>query len=174
MSSYTIAGLPLHVLLVHAVVVLTPLTALALLLHVFWPTAARRLGIVTPLAALLVLVLVPVTTNAGGALRDAVPITEAVERHAELGDTLLPWAIGLFVVSAAVWLWTRTRARSGGRVVGFSGREWAEKRMPRGGVIAIDIVLKLLAVAVAVGIIIDVILIGDAGSRAVWGSVVSG
>lgn len=174
MDSYTIAGLPLHVLLVHAVVVLTPLTALALLLHAFWPTAARRLGIVTPLAALLVLVLVPITANAGGALRDAVVLTDAVERHAELGDTLLPWAIGLFVVATAVWLWARTGTPSRSGWGRFSGRGWAEKRMPRGGVVAIDIVLKVLAVVVAVGIIIDVILIGDAGARAVWSSVVSG
>ena len=166
MSSYTIAGLPLHVLLVHAVVVLTPLAAFALLLHSFWPAAARRLGIVTPLAALVVLVLVPITTNAGGALRDAVPPTEAIERHAELGDTLLPWAIGLFVVATAVWWWARPGAPY--------GREWAAKRMPRGGVVAIDIVLKVVAVVVAMGVIIDVILIGDAGARAVWGDVVSG
>jgi hypothetical protein len=164
--SWFVAGLPLHVLLVHAVVVLTPLTALAVLLHAFWPAAARRLGIVTPLAALVVLVLVPLTTNAGGALRDIVEPSEALERHAELGDTLLPWAAALFVVAVAEWLWT-TPTR-------WSLRRRAEKRMPRGGVLAIDIVLKVVAVAVAVGVIVDVALIGDAGARAVWGDVVPG
>ena len=44
-----IGGLRLHPLIVHAVVVLTPLTVLALLLGAFWPAARRRLGVVTAL-----------------------------------------------------------------------------------------------------------------------------
>jgi uncharacterized membrane protein len=39
-----VAGPPLHPLIVHAVIVLTPLTVLALLVGTFWPTARRRLG----------------------------------------------------------------------------------------------------------------------------------
>ncbi len=161
MSSYTIAGLPLHVLLVHAVVVLTPLTALAVILHALWPVAARRLGIVTPIAALVVLVLVPITTNAGEALEAAVPHSAAIDRHVALGNTLLPWAIALFVVSAALWLWNRYRER-------------LEKRMPRAGARTLGIVIRVLAVLVALGTVVDVILIGDAGARAVWGGIVSG
>lgn len=38
----TINGLPAHVLLVHAVVVLVPLTAIMLVLAAFWPSARRR------------------------------------------------------------------------------------------------------------------------------------
>src|SRR5690606_37393735 len=60
-NGFTIAGLPLHPLLVHAVVILVPLTALALVLGSLWPAARRRLGIVTPLAAALLVVLVPIT-----------------------------------------------------------------------------------------------------------------
>ena len=161
MSSYTIAGLPLHVLLVHAVVVLTPLTALAVILHALWPVAARRLGIVTPIAALVVLVLVPITVNAGQALEGAVPHSAAIDRHAALGGTLLPWAIALFVVAVALWLWYRYRAR-------------LEKRMPHAGAVTLGIVVRVVAVLVAIGTVIDVILIGDAGSRAVWGSIVGG
>ena len=46
-----VGGLPLHPLIVHAVVVLLPLTVLAVLLGTFWPAARRRLGIVTALVA---------------------------------------------------------------------------------------------------------------------------
>jgi hypothetical protein len=161
MDSFTIAGLPMHVLLVHAVVILTPLTALAVLMHAFWPAAARRLGVVTPLAALVVLVLVPITVSAGQALEKLVPETPAVEHHADLGGTLLPWAIGLFVVALALWLWTRF------------GPRW-RKRMPPAAALTIDIVLRVLAVVAAVGILIDVVLIGDAGARAVWGDLIPG
>jgi hypothetical protein len=43
-------GLPAHILLVHFVVVLVPLTALALVFCVIWPKAAQRMG-VRPAAA---------------------------------------------------------------------------------------------------------------------------
>ena len=92
-------GLPTHAIVVHATVVLLPLAALAVLLHAFWPAARRRLGIVTPLLAGGALVLVPVSTQSGENLEDAVGRTELVERHAELADGMLPWAIGLFVAA---------------------------------------------------------------------------
>ena len=38
----TVNGLPAHVLLVHAVVVLVPLTSLLLVLVAVWPAARRR------------------------------------------------------------------------------------------------------------------------------------
>jgi hypothetical protein len=60
-----IHGLPAHVLLVHAVVVLIPLSALLVVLSAAWPAARRRIGVASPLLALVNLALVPVTTHAG-------------------------------------------------------------------------------------------------------------
>lgn len=157
MDSYTFLGLPLHILLVHAVVVLTPLTALAVLLHALWPAAARRLGIVTPLAALVVLVLTPITVNAGEALEAVTGVTPAVQRHADLGDTLLGWVIPLFIVALIEWLWTR-----------FGERMLAARLTPM-TLVGIRILIGAAAVVVAVGTVIDIVLIGDAGARAVWG-----
>jgi len=71
MGSFQIAGLPLHPLLVHLVVVLLPLAALATLLHAIWPAARRRLGVVTPLSAGAVLVLVPAAESRGALRRCA-------------------------------------------------------------------------------------------------------
>jgi hypothetical protein len=76
-----IGGLPLHPLVVHATVILTPLTVIAVLLSTFWPAARRRLGAVTPLAGLLVMILVPVTMAAGEALAAQVGPIPAVETH---------------------------------------------------------------------------------------------
>jgi hypothetical protein len=154
---YVVAGLPLHILLVHAVVVLAPLTSLAVLLHAVWPAAARRLGVVTPIAALVVLVLVPITVSAGEALETVTGVTPQIQRHADLGDGLLPWAIALFVVALAEWAWTGIALRF------FSGRFTGAAR------VAIRIVLAIAAIVVAVATTWDVILIGDAGARAVWG-----
>ncbi|RNE59380.1 hypothetical protein [Cryobacterium tepidiphilum] len=156
---YTVAGLPLHILLNHAVVVLVPLTAGAVALHALWPVAARRLGIVTPLAALVVLVLTPITVQAGEALERAVGVTPAIQRHHDLGEMLLPWVIGLFVVAVAEWLWSHY------------GPGWGERMRPRTRT-AIRAALAVAAVVVAAGSVVMIVLIGDAGARAVWSGVV--
>jgi hypothetical protein len=156
-----IAGLPLHPLIVHAVVVLTPLTVLALLLGTFWPAARKRLGIVTPLAALLLVVLVPITAAAGESLADLVGETPAIEHHEDLGEMLLPWVVALFVVAAGQWAWYRW------------GRDRVGKRSAT-AVRAVTVVIGALAVVVGIGTVVLVVLIGDAGARAVWGPVVGG
>lgn len=156
---YIVAGLPLHILLNHAVVVLVPLTAGAAALHALWPVAARRLGIVTPLAALVVLVLTPITVQAGEALARVVGVTPAIQRHQELGRMLLPWVIALFIVAVAEWLWSHY------------GPAWGERMRPRTRT-AIRAALAVVAGVVAAGCVILVVLIGDAGARAVWSGVV--
>lgn len=155
-GAFEISGLPLHPLLVHAVVVLTPLTALALVLGSLVPAARRRLGIVTPLAALLLVVLVPVTVAAGEALRDVVGPRPDIVVHEGYGRMLLPWVIGMLAVAAAQWAWFR-----------WGDRDQAAPA--RRGARAIPIVLAGLAIAVATGTTVMVVLIGDSGSRAVWG-----
>lgn len=101
---WQIAGLPAHPLLVHAVVVLVPLAALMVVVGSVWPAARRRLGILTPIVALVALIFVPLAKEAGEALERQVPESAVLERHTELGDQLLPWAIGLFVVAAGQWV----------------------------------------------------------------------
>src|SRR3954468_11440527 len=105
----TVFGLPTHAIVVHATVVLLPLASLVVVLHAFWPEARRRLGIVTPLLAAVALVLVPLSTQSGETLEHSVGRSALVERHAELADGMLPWAIGLFVVAVALWLLDRRR-----------------------------------------------------------------
>ncbi len=93
----------------HIVVVLVPLSALALVVCAIWPHLARRLGVLPPVLALVALVSVPLTTQAGESLEDgASTAASLVERHAQLGDGLLPWALGLFVLSSALW-WAARR-----------------------------------------------------------------
>ncbi|MGW0771182.1 hypothetical protein [Streptomyces sp. NPDC002676] len=100
-----------------------------------WPRAARRLGLLLPLLAL-------------GAL---------VRRHTELGNGLLRWALGLFVLAAVVW-WTGRRAPAEPGQ-GGSGR-WSA--------LPVRIVVGVLSLAVAVGAVVDVYRIGDSGAKAAW------
>ncbi|WP_406069052.1 hypothetical protein OG372_14440 [Streptomyces sp. NBC_01020] len=52
-------------LLVHAVVALVPLSALALVVCAVWPQIMRRFGVALPVLALISLITAPLTTNAG-------------------------------------------------------------------------------------------------------------
>jgi len=155
-GALAIGDLPLHPLLVHAVVILTPLTAAALVLGSVWPAARRRLGIVTPLAALALVVLVPITVAAGEALEAVVGSRPAIDVHEGYGRMLLPWVVGMLAVAAAQWAWFRWGAD---RPSGFARR--------RGRLVGL--VLAVLAIAVAAGTTAVVVLIGDSGARAVWG-----
>ena len=149
----TVFGLPTHAIVVHATVVLLPLASLVVLLHAFWPAARRRLGIVTPVLAGVALVLVPLSTESGESLEHAVGRSGLIRRHAELADGMLPWALALFVVAAALWLLGR-RGRSG------SGPRW------------MSAVAAIFAVVVAAGALQQVVRVGHAGAEATWNDVV--
>ena len=147
-----INGLPAHVLLVHAVVIVIPLAALLTVLSALWPAARRRLGIVTPIVALIALILVPVTQNAGSWLQSRLRKAPLIAAHAELGDTMLWFAIGLFVAALLAWgvptLLTRNSRQAPPPWVG--------------------VVVAVVAIALAGASVVQVFRVGESGSKAVW------
>lgn len=151
-------GLPAHILLVHAVVVLVPLTAIAVLLVAFWAPARGRFGIVGPLLGLVTLATVPLTTSAGQWLQRRVPDTSLVRQHVRLGDTLLPWVLALGLLSGLVW-WMD--GASGRRPSRGMRRHQLEHTWVRVG-------LGVVSVVVAVDSVVTVYRIGDSGARAAW------
>lgn len=148
MELQVINGVPAHVLFVHVVVVLVPVTALCLLACAIWPPLMRWFGLVLPAMAFVALGSVPVTTEAGEWLEHRVQESALLERHTELGDGLLPWVAGLFLVAVGVWWFYRKAGES----VGLPIR-------------AAAIVLSL---AVAVGAGVQVYRVGDSGAKAAW------
>lgn len=148
-------GLPTHVLLVHVVVVMVPLAALLAVLSALWPKARLRLGLLSPLAALIALAFVPVTTNAGEWLQEHIDNTDLVRRHAEMGDGLLIWAGLLFVLSAALWMIDVAPARNW-RVPAVAATRTT--RIALSGVLCV----------VAVIAVVQVYRIGDSGAKAAW------
>lgn len=74
----TLNGLPAHILLVHSIVVLLPLAALLLVACALWPAARRKLAGPNAVLSVLVLILVPITTDAGEWLERRVPSTPLV------------------------------------------------------------------------------------------------
>jgi hypothetical protein len=161
----TLNGLPAHVLLVHAIVVLLPLAALLVVLTAVWPSARRRFAGANVLLSWLVVVLVPLTTSAGEWLERRVPQTSALHDHTELGDTAIWVALPVAVVALAVWWREREASVAAGSP--------PPGPMPRRAFLAplsttVTTVVTVLAVAAAVAAVVDIYGIGDSGARAAW------
>lgn len=184
-----INGLPAHVLLIHVIVVLAPIAALFLVLMAAWPAAHRRIGVYGPITALIVLVFTPITTHAGEWYRDYITkqaggkTPSAIAKHADLGDTFLWFAIGLFLVSAAVWYLGRTYefgviGRSQQRTPGddASGSTGGTTTLTRTRPAtkqmlstAVSVAILVVSVAMAVAAVWQLYRIGDSGAKAVYG-----
>jgi uncharacterized membrane protein len=149
-----INGLPAHVLLVHALVVLAPLTAVLEMTCALWPPARRgQLLWLTLILAVVTTVLTPITTNAGEWLYDLRPAADAVlQKHAELGDTMIYFSLALLVVALALV------------TLRFAERREDSRRVLYHAAVAV------VAVLVGVASIVQVYRIGDAGAQSVWGS----
>jgi len=162
---HEINGLPAHVLLIHVVIVLVPAAAVMLVASAVWPAARAKLGFLTPAVAAVALVFVPITTNAGHWFQSHLPNhfgdTAGVRHHAALGNQLLPWAIGIFVLAAAVWVLGR-RFAYGWRVADGPDRT----ALPVWAVAAVAV----LAVGISVGGVVQLYRIGDSGAKSVWGN----
>ena len=186
-----INGLPAHVLLIHVVIVLIPLAGVMVIASAVWPAARARLGVLTPVVALVALITVPITTHAGEWLQDHLQGGEGqanplIRRHADLGDQLLPWAIGLFVVAAAVWLlgrrfelaWTSRPAVNGradhadGRPIPDGAGVTATLTRPQSRRQVLPVwataLVAVVAVTVSVGSVVELYRIGDSGAKAAW------
>ncbi|WP_432971533.1 DUF2231 domain-containing protein [Dactylosporangium sp. CA-233914] len=155
----TVNGLPAHVLLVHAIVVLLPLCALLVVLTAAWPAARRRLAGPNLALAAAVLVLTPVTTDAGEWLERQTPSTTALREHTELGDTAV-WA-AFAVAAVALVIWWRQREAGEGRTL-------LPRRLLAPQSSAVTAVVTAVAVVVAGLAVYDIYRIGDSGARAAW------
>jgi uncharacterized membrane protein len=150
-----INGIPVHPLVVHAVVVLLPLSILGTVLIAVRPAWRATYGPLVVVLAAIATVLVPVATSSGEALEKRVGDPG---KHAQLGDQLLWFALPLLVLVLALVVWDRLRRRQ----VDTGARE------ARGGARA-GTVLAVLAVLAAVAAGVQVYRVGDSGARAVWG-----
>ncbi|MFG1649348.1 DUF2231 domain-containing protein [Micromonospora sp. NPDC049275] len=153
----TVNGLPLHPLVVHAVVVLLPLAAIGVAALAVRPSWRGRYGWLVVLIAALATAAIPLATSSGEGLERRVGDPG---EHAELGDTLLWFALPLLAAAVAlVWL-HRRGARPDGDVAG-------SRRLS--GPVAV--VIAVLAVVVAAANLVQVYRVGDSGAKAVWGNV---
>jgi uncharacterized membrane protein len=160
-----INGIPVHPLVVHAVVVLLPLAVLGTISIAVVPRWRTPYGPLVVATAFIATVLVPVATSSGEELEKRVG---EPEKHAELGDQLIWFVLPLLVLVAALVLLERTRDRA--------DRNTAEvtrlsRRTPGNSLI---LGVAVLAVVAALVTGVQVYRVGDSGAKAVWSDQVSG
>ncbi len=146
----TFAGLPLHPFVVHAVVVLLPLSAIGLVLLVLLPRFRRTYGwlVVGGLGASAVAALI--ARQSGEELEHRIG---DVGSHGTLGTitTIIAWV--LFAVATAWWmLWRQEDAHGGRPSVAAGASGW-------------------VGVLLAVAAIVAVALTGHSGASEVWSDV---
>jgi len=144
-------GLPAHPLIVHAAVVLLPLAAIGLIVVALVPRARRHFAPVIFGVALAATIAVGLAQQSGESLEGQVKRTELVEEHTEQGQTVLPWAIAVTVVSALVAAEPYLRDRLG-------------KVSPK----VVSGVLISASLIAGVGATWTVIEVGHSGATSVW------
>ncbi|MFT4262647.1 MAG: hypothetical protein QM572_04650 [Nocardioides sp.] len=137
----SIDGIPLHPLVVHAVVVLLPLAVLGTVAVVVVPPWRRRFGWLLVGCTAVATVLIPVATQSGEALEKWVGDPG---EHAKLGEQLIWFALPLLVLDVLL--------------VVLSGRG---HRVLTGFV-------AVLALAASVAAGVQVYRVGDSGARSAW------
>ncbi len=149
-------GVPLHPLVVHAVVVLGPLAALTGLAYALVPRWRWLLRWPLLVLAVLTAVTAFLATASGEDLLESRPgLEQLVEEHEERGELLRNVALG-FVPVAVLAAWAL-----GGASALASGRGARETRW--------QVPVAALLVAGSVALLVLLFLAGESGARAVWG-----
>lgn len=155
---FEIAGLPAHILLVHAVVVLGPIAALAAIVYAAVPRWRRYLAWPLGVLALGLVPVALVTAQAGEQLQMTRPATPAIREHAEQGDVLKTVSVIFFVLVAAMIVVSYEPI---GRRFGFLGR-LREIRVLR-------IALLVAGALAGAFFLYQSIVTGHSGAASVWG-----
>jgi uncharacterized membrane protein len=148
----TVNDLPAHVLLVHFVVVLIPVTVVLEIVLVLWRQLRDLLWWVPIVLGAGLIVLVRYTESAGEWFDDHLGNPPFVRDHAELGETAIWIAIALLVVAVGIAL--------------------LHLRERKANAAALTVVVTVLTIVVGVLGCVQLYRIGDSGSKAVWGDVV--
>jgi hypothetical protein len=145
----TILGLPVHMLVIHVVVVLVPLGAIGVIGMAVYPPWRERFGLALLAILTVALISVPVATRSGHALKNRIHVSgiiaKQVQHHQNVASLVIYPTIALWVFAVAMVLFDR-RGRTGPVVT----------------------VVAVLAVLSAVAATAQVTYAGHLGSTAVW------
>jgi len=153
-----IFGLPVHVLVVHAAVVFTPLAALATIAFGVLPRWRYLTRLPAALLALTATGSVWMARLSGNDLQKKRGLPqELIDTHESRGQVLALVMIAFLVLTLlGAWLLGGPSGLTSGRGAVQVRQQWMEATLP------------LVLVAISVVALVWVILTGDAGARAVW------
>lgn len=146
----TFSGLPAHPMLVHFIVVLAPLTAVLAIVCAVWPAARQRLVWLVLALAAATTVATPIVTESGEWLEHNIARSALVKAHAQLGDTMIYFALAL-LVAAVLLVIAHIRANRGRALSG-----------------ALSAVIAAFVLIAGVATTYQVIRIGHSGAESVW------
>lgn len=142
----SIAGLPLHPLVVHGPVVLLPLAALGFLVVAFVRRWRAAYSALVALGASAGAAFAIVAKETGESLAEVTKLPVAHERWADL---LVAASVGFAVLTWAFWFLQRAGAKA----------RWARFVTP----------LVVLTAVAALVVLVLTVLTGHSGAQAVWG-----
>ncbi len=146
----TVFGLPTHVLIVHAAVVLLPAAVVGAILIVLRRSWIHRLGWITVAAAGLGMGAAWLSRGSGEQLASRVGNPQP---HVDYGEALPIYATGFFVLVLGYWLVARG-------IPGNRSRPW--------WVIGLGVVV----IVASLGLLWSTIITGHSGSEATWGAII--
>ncbi|MGB7979448.1 MAG: DUF2231 domain-containing protein [Candidatus Nanopelagicales bacterium] len=149
-----IDGLPVHVLVVHAAVVLIPLAALGLIAMALSVRLSRHLGWLVVLGAVVATGAAVVAKESGEKFQ--IRVGAPGFDHNRLGDVLPIFAGVLLLATLLLWWIDRAASSAGAR-----GRR------------GLRMTVAVLAVIVAAANLVWVYRVGDSGARSVWSDTVA-
>jgi hypothetical protein len=145
----TFRGLPVHALVVHAVVVLVPLGALGVIAIAIVPRWRQRFGVAVLAVLTAGLIAVPIATRSGQNLFDRVHASgttlKQIRHHEDMGKLVIYPTVALWLLALVLVLLDRS---------GRTGRS--------------TMVVAVLAVLAAGAATAQVAITGELGSTAVW------
>jgi len=139
----TVAGLPVHPLVIHFAVVLVPLAAVGLIVAVLNKAFRTRFAFAFVVLLAVTVPLAFVAKESGEPLADRVGITE---NHENLGEVFPLW-VSVLAVAAVVWYLIARRD----------------------GLDAMRKIVGAVVIALAIGVTALTFLVGHSGAEATWG-----
>ncbi|GGC78278.1 hypothetical protein GCM10011512_01040 [Tersicoccus solisilvae] len=150
-------GLPTHILLLHAVVVLSPLAAVGGILYAVVPRWRRATELTVAVLGIVSAGFAVLTASAGERLEEALPAEPLIRAHAEQGDLLKAVAVvfaGLLVLLV------------------LATGPWLTRRLPRldrvRTLLWLRVVLQVLTVLAGVFLVYQTVVTGHSGAAATW------
>lgn len=165
MDITSIGGLPAHPLLVHMPIVLVPvafLGALALAIRRAW---VARFGVLLLIVGFVAAAGTVLASQAGETLRDEVPVTDTVRRHADLADATR-LLVAIFFVLLLAWIVLDIRGRRLAAAASSASVEATDGS--RSASMAIRLVLPITTLLIGLLATIWVVRTGHEGAKATW------